>query len=271
VTVGKKAAGAQASLDNAADGVKGEVVGTAGGAEPAKLSSPPLTRGQAARRLGCSTTHVARLEDSGSLPHEVDESSGEHYYRTEDVEALRERMGLDDVPARALQQGTEGGSHLTLQLVTQLMGHTDRSTKNTLATQEVILRALEKSYARINYLEDELAKCFDLLKTLGDSQHEKNLQLAQAGAEQERKDKGLNFAMEKFSTLWPILQVKLFGLPINKGEHPGWDALQKFLDSLKPEQMQALLGSLGQDQMALFKTLVDLLTTPEKKPETPAT
>lgn len=226
---------------------------------------PMLTRGQVAKRLGTSPSAVERMQADGVLPPKAQDPDGTWYFDAEDVERVEADLGVARSPLSQASRGNadvEQGK-LAVQMMAQLMGHADKATKNALATNEHLLRANEKYQARVGYLEDELAKCFELLKTLGDAEHERKLAVLKEGAEQERRDKALGFAMDKIALLWPIVQTKLFGVPIKRGEHPAWDALEAFLKSLSGQQMETLFRILSQDQVAAYQNLMQLLTTPE--------
>jgi len=237
---------------------------------PGRLKRPLMTRGQVARRLGTSPSAVDKMEERGDLPPREKDAEGTTYFDPDDVDKIEEQMGLRRVAQESPANVTEN-NRLAVQMMAQLMAHADKATKNALATNDHLLRANERYQDRIQKLEAELDNAADSMRELGDDKHQKHLEALKAGSEQERKDKGLTFILEKFATLWPIVQVKLFGLPVGKQEHPAWSALERFLQTLTTEQMQALLGTLNSDQTALFKTLVELLTTtPEKKEEKPA-
>lgn len=209
---------------------------------------PKLTRGQVARRLSTSPQNVAKMHAEGVLVGEQDSETGIYYYDADEVAAL-----ASSLPAVRRDQEN---SNLTVQLVQSLMMHTDRSTKNVLEVNDHLLKANERYQARIAQLEAEIGDAWGTLKELSDDRHRKELEIVR----EERHDKAIAFAMEKISLLWPIVQTKLFGVPLKAGQHPAWDALSSFLNSLKPDQLQGLVGSLSGDQLAAFENLTKLLT-----------
>lgn len=232
----------------------------------ARLKRPMMTRGQVAKRLATSPSAVDRMQASGEL--HATEIDGVFYFDPDEVDKVEENLGLRRPPAPLAHPEHSSqveNNRLAVQMLAQLMAHTDKATKNALSAAEVTTRALEKTQARCEKLEDQLASAFEAMQSLADHKHQRDLEVLKAGAEQERRDKAIAFGMDKISDLWPIVKTKLFGMPISRGEHPAWDILDKLLNGLKAEQMNALLATLSADQTALFAELMQVLTNSKPK------
>lgn len=268
---------AQGTLEDAVE-AEAVVEGPSGGGgegDEKKLPSPLLTRTQAARRMGASPTYVQKLCDEGFLAGEKDEDSGEWFFRADEVERAKKALGLDASPAVSVMRDSAGPSlqiesaRLSGALVRDLMNHTNLATRNALAAAEVTSKALEKTYARCEKLEDQLAAAFEAMQSLADHKHQRDLEVLKTGAEQERRDKTISWGMEKFSELWPILKVKLMNVPLARGEHPAWGVLEQLLNGLRPEQVNALVSTLDPPQLALFAELATVFDKGKKEGEVP--
>lgn len=110
-------------------------LGAASSGSTSDASEDNLTRRDVARLLGCAIASVRRLEDSGALPHRVDDA-GVHRFRTRDVEALAPRAGTTsrvfsvspaERAARAWELYADGAS--VLEVVTKLRIHPDEAHK----------------------------------------------------------------------------------------------------------------------------------------------
>ena len=84
-------------------------------------------------------------------------------------------------------------------------------------------------------------------------QHERDLQLLH----EKRREKGSDFIRQKLDLIAPVILSKLLSTGVGKGQGTvmGEELLRQFLKSLRPEQVRAIVASLGPDQVV---TMVEL-------------
>lgn len=136
-------------------------------------------------------------------------------------------------------------------MVSQMMRHTEASARialgQTLEIVEHYKGILRQRDARIAELEEKHSKVIELYEQLTSMQHQRDLEIIR----EKRNDKKHDFVREKLDMLAPVVMSKMLGRGTSKGDGSmfGEDMLRGFLASLKPEQMNAIMGALNPEQV----------------------
>jgi hypothetical protein len=133
----------------------------------------------------------------------------------------------------------------------QLMRHNEANarlaigqTLDVIGHYKALLAAREK---RIEELETKYYRVVELYERLTSLQHERDLEVLRIQQSEKRQD----FLREKLDMLAPVLMSKI--VPgASKGAALGEELVRQFLKSLRPEQMQAIVGALSPEQAAVI-------------------
>lgn len=141
-------------------------------------------------------------------------------------------------------------------VTSQLMRHTEASARIAVGqTSAIILqyqKMLESAYARIAQLEARQSKVMELYESLTGMEHERQLETMRVRA----SDKRTEFFKEKLDLIAPVLVNKV--LAAKGGPSPsifGEEMVRQLLKSLKPGQIEHIMGSLEPAQVAILSEL----------------
>lgn len=199
--------------------------------------------------------------------HDAEAHGGPQTYRL-----TVHRQGDEDSPAPfALTlrvdggEGGELGGDMDGSRAAALLARQLDATQRLLVTVwQSSLSSLEKENARLaaqnEKLQDRHIQFIELFEVLMSAQKERELEAMKATKAEERKDA----ALSKLAPLLPVLVNRLAGrtvLPDNSAAA----ALKTFAESLKPAQLDALLGTLTPEQFALFESVWKRTEEEDKK------
>ncbi len=158
----------------------------------------------------------------------------------------------------------EGGDEpATLKgLVAQQMRHTEAMAKTMVHSvqgiTQIMARRLEESDRTISRIMEVNQKNQQLLEDARNEEHTRNMELLQFEAKETRKSQ----MFEKLSVLVPVVLNKLAGQKIMNADDPMVMMLKSFSESLSPEQMKSIQGTLKPEQAIL---LINIMKSTNQK------
>ena len=144
-------------------------------------------------------------------------------------------------------------------IVAMMMRHSEASARIALGqTLEIVehYKSIGKERGeRVAALEERQTENFKLFERLMSLQHERELEKIR----EHRKDEGRAFLRQKIDLIAPVILSKVLsaGMPKGQGAVLGEEVLRQFLKSLRPEQVQAIIGALGPEQVVSMVELYE--------------
>lgn len=157
-------------------------------------------------------------------------------------------------------------------VLSQMMRHTEAATRLAIGgaheNQRVMLKTIERLQTRIEFLENERAKSWELIESMKTQEHERELERVLIERAEKRKDD----AMGELKLLLPVVAQKL-NLPVLGSGAPSDQAnaaglmlmIAKLMDSMKPDQIAKLMGIFDTAQQAAFGSLLQELNKAKTK------
>lgn len=148
-------------------------------------------------------------------------------------------------------------------LLQQLMRHNENQartmTNGVGALVSMLSRNLESSHKQIEKLVEQRAKDTEILESARSQEHQRELELLTTSNSEERKQK----LFEQFSALVPVFVNKVAGQSVLT--NPQKSALKGFIDTLTPEQLDKIRGSLEPAQQIILLQAIKAIQDDEKK------
>jgi hypothetical protein len=165
-------------------------------------------------------------------------------------------------------EGTAGGNNALFGeteasdargIVAMMMRHNEASARIALGqTLEIVehYKSISKERGeRVAALEERQEENIKLFERLMSLQHEREMEKLR----EHRKDEGRAYLRQKIDLVAPVLLSKVLsaGMPKGGGTVMGEEVLRQFLKSLQPEQVQAIIASLGPEQIVSMVELYE--------------